>query len=169
MKRPIAGEAPEYFFKYINLTEGGSIAEIIKNHSEKLNHFFNSIPVEKAGYAYVTGKWNVKQVLQHLIDTERVFVYRALCFARIQTAPLPGMDENAFAENAKLDGRSLEQIKEELLVLRKSTDLFLLSLSENDLEKKGKASDYEITVNALAYIILGHLIHHKKILEERYF
>lgn len=168
MKKPIAGEAPEYFFKYINLTEGDSIREIIKNHSEELNHFFNSIPEEKASFAYADGKWDVKQVLQHIIDTERVFVYRALCFARLQVAPLPGMDENAFAENAKLDDKSLEQLKAEFSVLRKSTDLFLLSLTENDLAKKGKASDYEISVNALSYVILGHMIHHKNILEERY-
>lgn len=168
MPRPIAGEAPEYFFKYIGLTEGDSIQAIIENHSIKLVDFFKSLPEDKAEFKYAEGKWTVKQVLQHLIDTERVFVYRALCFARMQTIPLPGMDENAFAENAKLDHRSLAQIKEELIALRKSTNLFLQSLTENDLKMKGNASGKDISVNALAYIIYGHLIHHKNILEERY-
>ncbi len=168
MSRPLTGEAPEYFFKYIGLTEGESIQAIIENHSKKLIDFFNSIPEDKAEFKYAEGKWTVKQVLQHLIDTERVFVYRALCFARLQSIPLPGMDENAFAENAKLDNRSLAQIKDELVALRKSTDLFLQSLTENDLKMKGNASGKDISVNALAYIIYGHLIHHKNILEERY-
>ena len=168
MPRPITGDAPEYFFKYIALTEGESIDDIIGNHAEKLANFFQSIPDDKASYAYGEGKWTVKQVLQHLIDTERVFVYRALCFARMQAAPLPGMDENAFAEHANLDQRSLAQIKEELFELRRSTDLFLQSLNEDDLKRKGNASGNDLSVNALAYIIFGHLIHHKKILEERY-
>lgn len=168
MSRPLTGEAPEYFFKYIGLTEGESIQAIIENHSKELDDFFNSIPEDKAGFKYAEGKWTVKQVLQHLIDTERVFVYRALCFARLQSIPLPGMDENAFAENAKLDHRSLAQIKEELIACRKSTDLFLQSLTENDCKMKGNASGKDISVNALAYIILGHLIHHKNIIEERY-
>lgn len=168
MPRPITGDAPEYFFKYIALTEGESIHDIIGSHADTLANFFQSIPDDKASYAYGEGKWTVKQVLQHLIDTERVFVYRALCFARLQAAPLPGMDENAFAEHANLDQRSLAQIKEELIELRKSTNLFLQSLTGDDLKRKGNASGNDLTVNAIAYIIFGHLIHHKKILEERY-
>lgn len=168
MSRPITGDAPEYFFKYIALTEGDSIHGIIENHSDKLANFFQSIPDDKATYAYGEDKWTVKQVLQHLIDTERVFVYRALCFARMQAAPLPGMDENAFAQHANMDQRSLAQIKEDLIALRKSTNLFLQSLTESDLKRKGNASGNDLSVNALVYIIFGHLIHHKKILEERY-
>ncbi|MEO7209615.1 MAG: DinB family protein [Chitinophagaceae bacterium] len=168
MPRPITGEAPEYFFKYIGLTEGDSIQSIINNHSKNLVDFYNTIPDEKAEYAYAEGKWTVKQVLQHLIDTERVFVYRALCFARMQTIPLPGMDENAFAENAKMDNRSLAQIKAELISVRKSTDLFLQSLSANDCKMQGNASGKDMSVNALAYIIYGHVIHHKNIIEKRY-
>ncbi|MBS1729807.1 MAG: DinB family protein [Bacteroidetes bacterium] len=169
MTRPITGEAAVYFFKYIELAEGQSIKEIIENYSDKLNAYFQTIPEQKAAFAYAEGKWTVKEVLQHLIDTERVFVYRALCFARLQSNPLPSMDENAFAATAKTINQSLDQIKEEFTALRKSTDLFLLSLDEEELKRKGNAAGNDISVNALSYIIIGHLIHHMNILEERYF
>lgn len=168
MPRPTTGEAPTYFFKYIQLTQGDTIDVLIKTHAAALAKFYQSLPNEKADYAYGAEKWTVKQVLQHVLDTERVFVYRMLCFARGQESPLPSMDENEFAKNAPMAHRNLDDLKEEFILLRQSTDSFLLSLTEDALKCSGIASGNHLTVNALAYIIYGHLLHHQQILTERY-
>lgn len=168
MPRPKPGEAPEYFFRYINLTEADTIGQLLEKHAQVLADFYNALPSDKSDFAYAEGKWNLKQVLQHVIDTERVFVYRMLCFARRQEAALPSMDENTFAKYATVSQRSLQEIQEEFSLLRSSTDKFLLSLTDEAYLQKGIASDNLITVNAIAYIIYGHLLHHKNILTERY-
>ena len=103
-----------------------------------------------------------------MIDTERIMQYRLLRVSRNDSTPLPGFDENLYAQNAKANTRSFVDLKEELKALRKSTDLLVSSLSENQLSNSGIASDKKITANAIAFILFGHLLHHKKIIEERY-
>lgn len=168
MPRPQAGDAAVYYHKYIALATGDSVHEIISNHSKELLDFYSSIPEDKADYAYAPGKWTIKELLQHLIDAERVFAYRALCFARKDATPLPSFNENAYAENSNASGRTLQSLKEEFAACRKSTDLLLLSLSDEQLQQTGIASNNNVTVNAIAFIIYGHLLHHKKITEEKY-
>jgi uncharacterized damage-inducible protein DinB len=158
-----------YFQRYIDYTKGNSIAELIANHEQELNTFYNSIPEEKSMFAYEANKWTVKEVLQHIIDCERVFMYRALHIARKDTAPLSSFDENSWAENSLANGRTLASLKEEFNALRKSTIALLQSFTDNQLLQKGIAGNNEIDVNALAYITFGHALHHKKILQEKYF
>jgi hypothetical protein len=110
----------------------------------------------------------VKDVVQHLIDAERIFAYRALRFARKDTTPLSGFDENSFANNANTSERTLVSLKEEFIAVRKSTDLLLLSFTQEQLNQTGISNDHSITVNAICYIIFGHLLHHISILGERY-
>jgi uncharacterized damage-inducible protein DinB len=131
--------------------------------------FFKNIPEEKAPYRYAEGKWSVKEMLQHIIDTERIFGYRALSIARKDTTPLPGFDENTYANASKAGERSLAGLIEELKAVRTSTDLLLKSFTEDDLQQTGITNGHPNTVNAIGYIIFGHILHHKKILEERYF
>lgn len=107
-------------------------------------------------------------MLQHVIDAERVFSYRAMRISRNDSTPLPGFDENEYAKYSGASARSLSSLKEELAAVRNATDLLLQSFTEEQLAIKGTASNQPVTVNALAYIIYGHLIHHKNILEERY-
>lgn len=168
MAFPSEGDYAPYYKKYIDKVKGDTIADIIRNHSEDIFFYYNNIPEDKAGYAYAEGKWTVKDVLQHVIDAERVFSYRAMRISRNDSTPLPGFDENEYAKYSGASARSLSSLKEELAAVRNATDLLLQSFTEEQLAIKGTASDQPVTVNALAYIIYGHLIHHKNILEERY-
>ena len=157
-----------YQNRYIDAATGDSIEELIRNHSLSLNNFINSIPDEKTNYRYAPEKWTVKQLLQHMIDTERIFSYRALRFSRNDIAPLPGFDEDSYALNAPVEHRSLSSLKEEFIATRKSTDILLTSFTEEQLQMIGIASGYKVSVNALCFIIFGHNLHHQKILQERY-
>ena len=157
-----------YQQRYIDAAIGNSIEELIRNHSSSLIDFINSIPHEKANYKYAPEKWTVKQVLQHIIDTERIFSYRALRFSRNDDTPLSGFDEDSYATNAPVEHRSLSSLKKEFIALRKANDLLLSSFTEEQLQMTGIASGYKVSVNALCFIIFGHIIHHKEILEERY-
>jgi len=169
MARPTAGTFdPFYQQRYIDAATGTSIAELIANHSDGLIDFINAIPEEKAEYSYADGKWTVKQLLQHIIDTERIFAYRALCISRNEPFPLPGFDEDSYAANAPATHRTLASLKEEFALVRQSTDILLTSFTEEQLNRRGVTSNYIITVNALCFIIFGHIIHHKTILQERY-
>ena len=107
-------------------------------------------------------------MLQHLIDAERIFVYRATRFARKDNQNLLGFEENEYAANANAAKRTLQSLKDELAALRASTNLFLQSLDEEKLQQTGTANNHSISVNAIAFIIFGHLIHHKNIIEEKY-
>ena len=168
MTRPTESEYASFYKNYIALAKGDNIKEVILNYSEELTKFYNEIPNDKADYAYQENKWTVKDLLQHLIDAERVFVYRATRFARKDLSDLLGFDENDYAANADIKHKSLENLKKELIALRTSTNFFLENLNENQLQEKGSANNSSITVNAIAFIIFGHLIHHKNILIERY-
>lgn len=168
MARPVHGDFAPFYENYIGMAEGNTVQDLIARYSTELNTFIMSLPEAKADFAYAPGKWSVKDLLQHIIDTERVFTYRATRFSRKDTTHLPGFDENAYAANAAAATRSLQSLKEEFVVLRKATDIFLQSLSEEQLSLKGTANNYPITVNAVTFVIFGHILHHKQILEERY-
>jgi uncharacterized damage-inducible protein DinB len=170
MARPLTSEyAAHYQQKYIDSVQGNSIEDLIINYSDKFIEAINNLPEAKADFAYADSKWTVKELLQHIIDTERVFIYRALRIARRNTYELPGFDENVFAANSHASNRTLPSLQQEFIALRKSTDIFLQTLSKEDLLQKGIASGYEITVNSIAFIIFGHTQHHLNILKERYF
>jgi len=168
MARPQANESAPFYHKYIALAEGNSISEIVENYSFELQEFYNNLPVEKADFAYAENKWTIKQVLQHLADAERVFAYRALRMSRNDETPLASFDENAYVENGFATERPLSSLKQEFNAVRAATDIFLLSLNEEQVGRIGTASNNPVSVNALAFIIYGHLLHHKNILKERY-
>ena len=166
--RPTPQDSAEFYHRYINYTKGDSVKEIVANHSNEIHDFYNSLPEEKANYAYAEGKWAIKQLMQHIIDAERIFTYRALRIARKDPTPLPGFDENAYADNDGSSNRTLQSLKDEFNAARASTDFLLNSFSETQLNETGTASNKSITTNALCFITYGHLLHHKLILEERY-
>jgi uncharacterized damage-inducible protein DinB len=159
---------PSHFAGYIKLVESEDLYSVLKNQIEASKQFFNSIPEEKTGYRYAEGKWNIKEVLQHIIDTERVFTYRALAFARQEPNALPGMDENNYAKNSNADSRKWKNLINEFEAVRQSTLHLYQSFSESQLELKGKTVSHEISVRALGYTIAGHSAHHVNILKERY-
>jgi uncharacterized damage-inducible protein DinB len=168
MARPQPNECAPYYQKYIALAQGNTINEIVNNHAFDLQEFYNSLPDDKADYAYGENKWTVKQVLQHLTDAERVFAYRALRISRNDATPLASFDENEYVQNGFANERSLSSLKQEFNAVRAATDMFLLSLNSQQVMRLGTASNNPVSVNALAFIIYGHLLHHKNILKERY-
>jgi hypothetical protein len=123
---------------------------------------------EKAGYAYSPGKWTIRQLLQHTIDTERIFSYRALCISRGEKKSLPGFDENAFAEVAEASNRHLTDLKEEMLCVRQSSVLLFQSFTDDMLRTSGLVNNNPVTVLAIGFMIIGHWRHHAGILRERY-
>jgi hypothetical protein len=126
------------------------------------------LPEEKAGFAYAPGKWTIRQLLQHMIDTERVFSYRAMCISRGEEQPLPGFDENIYAENAKAEHRDLKGLAEEFLILRQSSLLLYRNMSDENMLRYGTASNHRVNANSIAFILVGHAIHHQEILIDRY-
>lgn len=168
MPRPQPNECAPYYMKYIDLAQGNSINEIVDRYAFELQEFYNSLPEDKSNYVYAENKWTLKQVLQHLTDAERVFAYRALRISRNDATPLASFDENAYVENGFSQKRALSSLKQEFNSVRAATDIFLLSLNDEQIMRAGVASNSPVSVNALAYIIYGHLLHHKNIFIERY-
>ena len=168
MARPSTQDAAEFYHGYINMAQGNSVAEVMANYAEEIRNFYSNLPEAKADHAYAEGKWTIKELLQHVIDAERIFAYRALRIARKDATPLASFDENAYAQTADAKNRILQSLKDEFIAVRHSTDLMLQSFNEDQFNSKGTASNKSITVNALAFIIYGHLLHHKRIIEERY-
>ena len=166
--RPDLTRVPEFYHGYINQVEQDDLASAIKDHSSAFIEFFDQIPANKRDYRYADGKWTIKEVLQHIIDAERVFVYRAMCIARKDTTPLPSFDENAYAVTSKAEKRDWEEMMEEFRSLRKSTDILFRSFDNDQLEASGTASGKSNYVLAFCYITLGHATHHLKVIKERY-
>jgi hypothetical protein len=158
----------KHFYPYIKLVENENLKSVLKNQMQQTEDFFNSIPEEKYLYKYAADKWSIKEVIQHIIDTERVFAYRALAFSRKDVHTLPSMDENSYAINSDADNRKFQDLIDEFKAVRQSTIFLFNSFSPSQLNEVGKASDYEMSVNAMGYTIAGHAAHHINILKERY-
>lgn len=168
MPRPRANEYGSFYQTYINYISGNDYKALFTNYDQHIVEYWHTIPVQKITYAYAPGKWTVKQMLQHVIDTERIFAYRALAIARGEAAPIPGFDENEYANNATAATRNWEEMLEEWRLVRKTTNLLFASFTEDQFKNLGTASNHPISVNALGFIIFGHALHHLHILKERY-
>jgi uncharacterized damage-inducible protein DinB len=162
------GTYAAYFQKYISLVDAETVTEAINKYSSSINVFFADIPEDKTEYKYAEDKWSVKELLQHVTDAERIFAYRALRIARQDKTPLPGFDENSYAAASNASQRDWKDLLEEFRAVRWSTDLLLQSFDENQLEQVGITNNNATSAKAIAFIIFGHLLHHKRILEERY-
>ena len=158
----------QWYENYVNKINADSIPELLQNYKQEIEIFFQNIPEEKADYAYAKGKWTIKELIQHLIDAERVFVYRALRFSINDATELHTFDEDAYVTFSEANNRTLESLKQEFKLVRDASDIMFLTLSETQLERKGIASKNSVTVNAIPYITYGHILHHKQVIEERY-
>jgi uncharacterized damage-inducible protein DinB len=168
MPKPIVGTYPAFAANYVNLVDADSVQEAVTKYSDELNTFFRSIPAEKVESAYAEGKWTIKELLQHVIDTERIFAYRAVCIARKDQTSFPGFDENVYAANSKANKRDWQELLQEFDFTRKSTDILMLSFDEEQLQQAGITNNSPNNVNAICFTLIGHVLHHKKIIEERY-
>ncbi len=168
MPRPDLSRVPEWYHRYIAQVVGDDLMPVLKKQSISFSEFLLQLPVEKRDYRYGPGKWTIKEVLQHILDAERVFAYRALCIARGEQQPLPGFDENSYAEHSRAEARKWEDLLEEFRVTRRSTEILFASFDESQLEAAGTASGKPVYVRGIGFVIAGHLEHHLNIIKERY-
>ncbi|HEV2304379.1 MAG TPA: DinB family protein [Candidatus Acidoferrales bacterium] len=166
--RPEQNEAAPYYFTYINQVDGDDILHIIEVQLDETLAFCSRIPEEKSLYRYAPEKWSIRQVLNHLTDTERSFAFRVLWFARGFDAPLPSYDQNIAAASADADKIPWAAHIEEFRCVRLATISLFANMPADAWNRSGIASEKRFTVRALAYIIAGHVTHHLKILGERY-
>ena len=157
-----------YFDKYIALSTSQDIEQtLVESHNHLIKRIL-PLTEEQMMFKYEEKKWSIKDLLQHLIDTERVFIYRAMCFARNDKTELPGFDENSFVAEAMADLKTKEQLLNEYIAVHKATIMFYNTLSDEAITRKGIASGNEFTIVQIAHITAGHIQHHLSILEERY-
>lgn len=165
---PEPAECATYYSRYISLVQGNDILKELSRQRESTAAYLRSIPAAKENFSYAPGKWTVKQVLFHINDTERLFAYRALSFARQDPAALPGMEQEDWMNGLSADAATLKDLVDEFACVRQSTIHFFTHLSNDAWMRKGIASDNPFTVRSLAYIIAGHEQHHLNVLKAKY-
>ncbi|MDO9375083.1 MAG: DinB family protein [Ferruginibacter sp.] len=158
-----------YFKRYTDLVNETTLASAFTAQSTVIKELLPKITEEKSTFAYAEGKWTIKEVLQHLIDAERVFAFRALCFSRKEAATLPSFDENDYAVNSNANNRSWQNLVDEFLAVRRSTILLFESFDQQMLHCMGTAGSNILSAEQLGYITVGHFTHHSNVLAERYF
>ena len=157
-----------YFSYYIGLPPQKYLIEALKACVEEIEVMCSEMLPENGSFRYASEKWSLKQLLNHVIDTERIFATRALHFSRNDATPLPGFDEDNFAKNDNSDNLTITSLLEEYKAVRKATQLFYQNISETSLEKTGYANGTKMSVRELGWTIAGHDLHHIKIIRERY-
>ncbi len=168
ISRPEIGEFDSYYERYVSLVEDGDIISALKNQIAETLRSLGEIDEEKASFRYAEGKWSVRELLGHIIDTERIFAYRALRISRGDRTPIEGYEQDDYIKNAEFDKCALADLAEEFALVRKSNLLMYRGLSETAWRRRGVANDKEVSVRALAYISAGHELYHVSILKERY-
>lgn len=159
---------PAYFDRYIHLVPDMDLAEALDQFGIDYISKEKESLLALGDRVYAMDKWTIRDICQHIIDTERIFAYRALRIARGDKTPLPGFDENSYAVTAHATNRSLEDIFAEFEQVRKSNLQLFLSFSDADVCQEGTASDNTISVLAIGFTMVGHVIHHMNIIKERY-
>lgn len=168
MAKPSPSSYLGYFKRYIDLVEEEDLLTALKNQTAGIEKFLAGISEEKSNHAYAPGKWTIKELLQHIIDTERIFNYRALCLARGEKQNLPGFEEDEYAANSYAAQRKWADLTAEFSAVRKDTEMLYASFNEAVLNNAGHANNNPVTVLSLGFTTAGHYYHHKKVLEERY-
>jgi len=168
MTRPKADEAASYYSRYIDLVSEDDILNKLKSQLEETKSFLENISDEKSLESYEPGKWTIRQVVNHVNDAERVFTSRAFWFARGFPDALPSFDQDVCVEGAEANDVPWVNLKEEFSNVRRATISFFENLPSQAWSRTGVASGYPFSVNALAYIIAGHVTHHQNVIVDRY-
>jgi hypothetical protein len=166
--KPEPGEYAPYYKQYIDRSTSEDLIKELQYQLQTFGEFINSLPADKLEFRYAEGKWTVAQVIQHLIDSERIFGFRLLNFVRHGMMEIPGFDQEAFANNTDVSRRTKESFMEEFDALRKSTIAFLKSITPEQSLIVGKANNVNISVRAIGYVCYGHVEHHASVIRERY-
>jgi hypothetical protein len=166
--RPESTEYAPYYEQYIRLVPDGDIISILDSQLESTLSLLGSLPETKAASAYAPGKWTIKEALGHIIDTERIFTYRALCIGRNDKTPLPGFEQEDYVANTHFNARPFLTLLDELTAVRRAGIALFRHFTEEEWGRRGTANRLEITTRALVYNIAGHERHHLNILKTRY-
>lgn len=162
-------EIGEFYWNYINLIpDDAELIGTLKKNTEDMVQFFRSIPAEKWRYSYAAGKWSVLEMVQHLIDTDRIFQYRALSFARHESKSLPGFDHDSYVLHSGAEKREADNLIEEFKQVRESGIYLFRSFTDEMLAQKGIMNDMTATARAIGFVMAGHALHHKDIIRKRY-
>lgn len=153
---------------YIESLDNVNLIEELEICLHDFIRFVQDIPMDKFDYRYAEGKWTIKDIIQHIIDAERIFSYRALRISRNDKTPLPGFEENDYVNNTDANSRTIQSLLTEMAAVRQSTLLLFKSFTEEQLQLMGTASEHQISVRAIGFVIIGHQKHHQRIFKERY-
>jgi hypothetical protein len=167
--RPQPGEYAPYYERYISLVQGEDILNTLDQQRRDTMTLLCGRDEEDGDFRYAPGKWSAKEVLGHVCDTERVFAYRAMRFSRADATPLEGFEQDDYVRNGPFARSSLADLIEDFIAVRRATLSLLRYIDEAAWTRRGIANKNEVTVRGLAYIIAGHELHHRGILEEKYF
>jgi hypothetical protein len=168
IKKSEIGELPKFFDRYISITDDLDLIEGLHHYAP--HNVFPSIEALAAikDKIYAPGKWTIKDILQHCIDTERIMAYRALCFARFDENMMPGFDEGDYAKNTNLENRTVADLIEEFGIVRKSNIMMFEGFNKKMLLRKGTANHIRLSPLSLCFVIMGHGLHHANVIKERY-
>jgi hypothetical protein len=153
---------------YIKALDNVDLFEELEISLHDFIKFVQNIPMDKFDYRYADDKWTIKEIIQHIIDAERIFAYRALRISRNDQTPLPGFDENEYIDNTNGNSRSIQELLTEFSAVRHSNLLLFKSFSSTQLTRMGIASNHSVSVRALGFLIIGHQKHHQRVFQERY-
>lgn len=168
LTRPNENEYPEYYVPYVRLVPEGDLLITLEKNLAEVENLFQGISEKDSLFRYAENKWSIKEVLGHMADTERIMSYRLLRVGRGDHTPLAGFDETQYAKGLQADRLTVKNILEDFIATRKATITLIQNMPEDAWENKGNANNFEITTRAIAYIIAGHEMHHRKIINERY-
>src|SRR6266852_5924442 len=166
--RPQSGESAPYYERYISLVPGNDVLASFDDQRRQMLLLLSGRTEGDGDLRYAADKWSLKEVLGHVNDTERIMSYRALRIARGDTTPIEGFEQDDYVRNGPFARRPLSDLIEDYIALRRATVSLFRNLDEPAWTRRGTAAGNEVTVRALAYIIAGHELHHRRIIEEKY-
>ena len=166
--RPQQTEYDPYYLPIIGLVPDQPVLQVLEEQRHEIMGFLGSLDKATADYRYGPEKWSVKEVLGHVLDTERIFGARALCFARGEKTPLPPFEQDEYVKSAGFDKRALSSLSKEFEAVRRSSECLLLPADPGIISRGGVANEVHMTVRAVAYIVAGHAAHHLAVIRERY-
>jgi len=167
-QRPGVDEHPPFYAGYIAEAPGKDLLGVLEKQVDEWRAALKGLPAARAGHRYAPGKWTFRELVAHVADSERVFSYRLLRFARGDATALPGFDENVFAKACEAESRPLPECLDELAAVRAATVALVRPMSDGQMTRRGTANGKEISARALAWTIAGHAQHHLGVLRERY-
>jgi hypothetical protein len=168
MRKPNLNEIPEYYHQYVNLVPDGDFSKLMTKNVNQLRDTLDK-NTKGSNYAYADGKWTILEIVSHLIDVERVMMNRVHAFVRGEKNAILGFDHDAYVADADLSNKSVSGLFEEFELIRAANLAMFRNFSDEEWERTGTANNVQFTVRGLAYIMMGHVIHHLNVIEEKYY